>query len=1083
MQPTRTCPQCQRPLRSDAPDGLCPECLMKVGLGSVPEPTGTIRIDDDAVRVRELPKPGTQFGGYRIVRELGRGGMGAVYEAEHLESGRRIALKVLSHQLDSMADRARFLREGRLAGSINHPNSVYVFGTEEIEDTPVIAMELIAGGTLQEHVQRSGPLAVGAAVDAILQVIAGLEAAQAIGILHRDIKPANCFEDADGTVKVGDFGLSISTAARGDTNLTMHGQFLGTPAFCSPEQLRGEELNVRSDMYSVGVTLFFLLTGRTPFEGKNMVQLLANVIEKPAPSPKQIRADVPQGLANAVLRCLQKQPGERFKSYDEFRQALAPFSSDAPVPAPLALRFVAGVTDHFLISGVSMVVGFLALGGMATYSNPDAYRSPKMLAMMAAGFVAWLLYYALLEGWRGASVGKMIFRLRVAGPDRNPPGVWKAFARAFLYLIPPVLPYWICFSFDSISSSPMKMGYSVSVISGLIYYAVLGLLFSTARHRNGLAAIHDLITGTRVIRKPAHQARPVLAASEDTPPVTEAKPKVGPFHVIETLEKAAEGEWLLGYDTRLLRKVWIHVVPPSTPPLAPSLRSLGRVGRLRWISGRRSVEENWDVFEGVTGAALLKLFPQPQSWAQVRYWLLDLATEISAAEKDGTRPAVLALDRVWITADGRAKLLDFPAPGLRSSGQPCPVVTRAGGKVVDMAVHDSGADVSTQQFLDHIARAALAGCDHAPAEPDKASLAAPLPLHARSFLKSLPSLPNVEAVAATLKPLLQRVTTVSRLRRAGLVAGCIAFPLVASVGLAAGMQVYKKWVQGQPEIGDLAQVLNIRAAMNMPFFRNNSHPDDRKFAIYIASHYRATITNTNEWATFYALSSINGKNRQFAEQSLVDHPNPTEKEINEVNTALKPLVSPRDGSAKVMFQPWFPFVVFIASLGIYVCLPALLAALLFRGGLILRGFGVAVARRDGTPASRGRVLWRSLIAWSPVWLPSVLLMLPLLLLTIRTSDRGPRPPEVLRAEPASPPVVVDVAETTPGAAMKVATANTNAPAPVLISARAPSRSPASIALVVGLLLTLIVVGLTLWSLVLPGRSLQDRIAGTWLVPR
>jgi hypothetical protein len=195
----------------------------------------------------------------------------------------------------------------------------------------------------------------------------------------------------------------------------------------------------------------------------------------------------------------------------------------------------------------------------------------------------------------------------------------------------------------------------------------------------------------------------------------------------------------------------------------------------------------------------------------------------------------------------------------------------------------------------------------------------------------------------------------------------------------------------------------------------------------------------------------------------VDHPNPTEKEINEVNTALKPLVSPRDGSAKVMFQPWFPFVDFIASHCIYV--------------------GVAVARRDGTPASRGRVLWRSLIAWSPVWLPSVLLMLPLLLLTIRTSDRGPRPPEVFRTEPASPPVVVDVAETTPGAAMKVATANTNAPAPVLISARAPSRSPASIALVVGLLLTLIVVGLTLWSLVLPGRSLQDRIAGTWLVPR
>src|SRR5436190_6884613 len=229
-----------------------------MGFGTELDRSGTTMFGEAGVRVGELPKPGALFGGYRIVSELGRGGMGTVFEAEHLESGRRLAIKVLSHKLNSMADRARFLREGRLAGSINHPNSVYVFGTEEIGDTPVIAMELIGGGTLQDHVQRGGPLAIAEAVDAILQVIAGLEAAQAVGILHRDIKPANCFVDVDGTVKVGDFGLSISTGARDDTNITMHGQFLGTPAFCPPEQLRGEELNVRSDMYSVGITLFFL---------------------------------------------------------------------------------------------------------------------------------------------------------------------------------------------------------------------------------------------------------------------------------------------------------------------------------------------------------------------------------------------------------------------------------------------------------------------------------------------------------------------------------------------------------------------------------------------------------------------------------------------------------------------------------------------------------------------------------------------------------------------------------------------------------------------------------------------------------
>ena len=256
-----------------------------------PWPKGALPL---AARCR---RSGEQFGPYRILRLLGRGGMGVVYEAEEQETGRRVALKVLGRQFDSPEDRARFLREGRLAASINHPNSVYVFGTEEIDGTPTIAMELVSGGTLQERVKNRGPMPVPVAVDAILQIIAGLEAAQAIGILHRDIKPGNCFEDADGTVKIGDFGLSISTAARAETNVTAAGAMVGTPAFCSPEQLRGEELNARSDMYSVGGTLFYLLTGRVPFEGHNLVQLTANVLEKPAPSPRDFRKEIPKGLA------------------------------------------------------------------------------------------------------------------------------------------------------------------------------------------------------------------------------------------------------------------------------------------------------------------------------------------------------------------------------------------------------------------------------------------------------------------------------------------------------------------------------------------------------------------------------------------------------------------------------------------------------------------------------------------------------------------------------------------------------------------------------------------------------------------
>ena len=138
-------------------------------------------------------------------------------------------------------------------------------------------MELLPGGTLKDRVKERGPLPPAAAVDAILQVIAGLEAMHAVGVLHRDVKPSNCFIDADGTVKVGDFGLSISTLARDVSQLTMTGAFLGTPQFAAPEQLKGDPLDVRADIYGVGATLYYLLTGQPPFDDTNMLALVTRI--------------------------------------------------------------------------------------------------------------------------------------------------------------------------------------------------------------------------------------------------------------------------------------------------------------------------------------------------------------------------------------------------------------------------------------------------------------------------------------------------------------------------------------------------------------------------------------------------------------------------------------------------------------------------------------------------------------------------------------------------------------------------------------------------------------------------------------
>src|SRR6187401_2262504 len=207
---TGGCARCGKPLPPDAPHGLCAACLLMAGAETITgsagdAPTlwgGDSSSSDDGPRLIA----GQTWGAYRIGRLLGRGGMGEVYEAENMKTGRRLALKVLRSRLQNADESARFLRKGQHAASVSHPHTVYIFGSEEISGTPVISMELAPGGTLKDRVVSQGPLAPREAVDAILDIIGGLDAAQSAGILHRDIKPSNCFLDSEGAVKVGDFG-------------------------------------------------------------------------------------------------------------------------------------------------------------------------------------------------------------------------------------------------------------------------------------------------------------------------------------------------------------------------------------------------------------------------------------------------------------------------------------------------------------------------------------------------------------------------------------------------------------------------------------------------------------------------------------------------------------------------------------------------------------------------------------------------------------------------------------------------------------------------------------------------------------
>jgi hypothetical protein len=238
-------------------------------------------------------------------------------------------------------------------------------------------------------------------------------------------------------------------------------------------------------------------------------------------------------------------------------------------------------------------------------------------------------------------------------------------------------------------------------------------------------------------------------------------------------------------------------------------------------------------------------------------------------------------------------------------------------------------------------------------------------MHARNFLDSLPQLLNPDAVVVALRPLLQRVAEVSRLRRAGIVAGCLGFPLLACFGMMFGMTFMEEWNRKNPGLMDLNTLLQQRSTMNSWWAKNQSRPTDHQFAIYIAHHYRHVVTNKASWSSAFALAMIRPEARRFAEQSVAENPAPTEKEIADADAALQFHRSAVE-SANFMKQPWFPLMLVAVTLILYVGVPAVIAALVFRGGLVLLIAGVTFVRRDGLRASRLRVFWRALVAWCPV---------------------------------------------------------------------------------------------------------------------
>lgn len=269
-------------------------------------------------------QPGMMFGNrFEILGKLGQGGMGVVYKARDLDLDDLVALKTLRGEaLRDPTLLSRLKSELKLARRITHPNVLRTFDFGEIDSTPFISMEYIRGLTLRYLLKRAGRLPYSAGLRLARQLCSGLDAAHQVGVLHRDIKPENVIVEERGNAKLMDFGIA-RPIVRDQPGETQPGMFIGTPTYSSPEQLAGQEPDQRADIYSVGIVLCELFTGKLPVSGANTVELAMAHMHNPPQAPSELWPEIPQVLEEIILKCLEKQPDDRYSTAGDLTQALS----------------------------------------------------------------------------------------------------------------------------------------------------------------------------------------------------------------------------------------------------------------------------------------------------------------------------------------------------------------------------------------------------------------------------------------------------------------------------------------------------------------------------------------------------------------------------------------------------------------------------------------------------------------------------------------------------------------------------------------------------------------------------------------
>jgi hypothetical protein len=996
------CPRCSRVLEfTGARPLFCAFCGKPLP-GTIEESTvvpahgpDAPTITPDAASVPLIIEQPKTVGGYRLLRRLGGGGMGTVYEAEDL-SGRHVALKLVGGSEPGSIDTLeRFRREGRLASAISHPRCVFVLAADEDAGRPYIVMELMPGRTLADLVRENGPLPPAEAVEKTLDVLEGLREAHRHGVVHRDVKPSNCFLEADGRVKVGDFGLSKSLA--GDSRLTVSGSFLGTPLYASPEQVRGEALGPQSDVYSLAATLYCLLTGRAPFEGGDAASTLARIASDPAPSMLLFRPELPPALDRVVLHALERDRRRRTRDLDEFREELRPFVPAQQEPAGRGARFAAFLVDFILLklAGFLFFLVVLASGQFLIDTDPAAVHR-QTVRQFILRTVLWSLYFVLSEKLWGCSLGKWLLHLRVCVvPGSERPGWRRLLARFAIFYVLMSLQEFLVIpltsNLDYLSPKDQQQIRRVSMTLEPTSIVGFLLLLSTMRRRNGWRGLHEFASGTRVIQLPerSHQGVSRRSVSERLI-LSEGLPKVvGPFTVEGALRWDDGGRVLVGEDAGLGRRVLLWLRPRDDAPLSAARRACSRTTRLRWLASGQHDDWQWDAFPAPSGGLLGDLVSAsaPLAWSEAQPVLEQLADELVASQGEGTLPDDLSIGQVWLQPDGSALLLD---ESLRES-EAAPVVDRDSPGLV---------------LLARIARLALEGT-----ESSQGPVKAVMPEYAKTLVDRLcgagEAFQDAEEVRDALQGASGRPGVVTASRRAAQVvlqAGAVTpgWSMMLIGAWLGGLMTLIALRETPAQLSEVTKMIQLASASEVvgmaasPGVLSRAaaacrYEMDAEFCARVKTELdkgsqllnrRLQTANWLERSAYYTSTEFIDTRKAARKELKVQ---PTDPRFMEEEAALwksLPLESwtgqmPEQVNAESVVESFDEALRFAVLVALAVW-PALwvLSAFIFRGGLALRIMEVSLVRRDGRRAGRFRCALRSILVWAP---PTLLLFVAVLL--------------------------------------------------------------------------------------------------------